>query len=67
VPGVVATYLGALYQFAGDVEVKLEQGVERPLEQVLFAQPARLVGEDIEPAELLLVNPLGVTITERKP
>jgi hypothetical protein len=67
VPGVVATYLGALYQLASDVEVKLEQGVERPLEQVLFAQPARLVGEDIEPAELLLVIPAGVTITERKP
>jgi hypothetical protein len=65
VPGVVATYLGALYPLADKVEVKLQEGVERPLEQVLPAQPARLVGAAVEPAELLLVNPAGVTITER--
>jgi hypothetical protein len=55
VPGVVATYLKALYVLADQDEVTLDTGVEHPLEDVLFT-PA---------AELLLVNPAGITITER--
>jgi len=55
VPGVVATYLKALYLLADQDEVTLETGVEHPLEDVLYAPTA----------ELLLANPAGVTITER--
>jgi hypothetical protein len=55
VPGVVATYLKALYLLADRDEVTLESGVEHPLEDILPALGA----------ELLLVNPAGITITER--
>lgn len=67
VPGVVATYLNALYGLAGNIEVLIAKDAERPLEQVLFARPAELVDAEFLGAELLLVNPLGVTITERTP
>jgi hypothetical protein len=65
VSGVVATYLNALYRLGDQDEVTLAQGVDRPLEDVLFAQTATLTGVDFTAAELLLVNPAGVTITER--
>ena len=71
VPGVVATYLKALYQIrpaglrrrrrthshllADQDAVTLATGLPHPLEDVLSALSA----------ELLLVNPAGVTITER--
>jgi hypothetical protein len=55
VPGVVATYMKALYLLADEDEVTLETGVAHPLEDTLAAPPA----------ELLLVNPAGITITER--
>ena len=55
VPGVVATYLKALYVLADQNEVTLEAGVVHPLDDVLPAPPAAL----------LLVNPAGITITER--
>jgi hypothetical protein len=71
VPGVVATYLKALYQIrpaglrrrrrthshllADQDAVALATGLAHPLEDVLSALSA----------ELLLVNPAGVTITER--
>jgi hypothetical protein len=67
VPGVVATYLGALYQLAGAIEVVIAADADRPLEQVLLPRPAELVDGKFEGAELLLVNPAGVTITERTP
>jgi hypothetical protein len=65
VPGVVATYLKSLYQFAADVEIPLADDAEHPLDPVLFVRGAHLEAAGIEPAELLLVNPAGVTITER--
>ncbi len=65
VPGVVATYLKTLYQFAADVEIALGADAGHPLDQVLSVRPAHVEGDGIEPAELLLVNPAGVTITER--
>jgi hypothetical protein len=65
VPGVVATYLDALYPLEGDIEVKIDKDAERPLEPVLLPRPAELVGKEFEGAELLLVNPAGVTIRER--
>jgi Bacterial Ig-like domain len=65
VPGVVATYLKSLYQFAADKPIQLGQNVEHPLDPVLFVRQAHLEGSKIAPAELLLVNPAGVTITER--
>jgi hypothetical protein len=65
VPGVVATYLKSLYQFAADVEIPLADDAKHPLDPVLFVRGAHLEAARIEPAELLLVNPAGVTITER--
>jgi hypothetical protein len=65
VPGVVATYLGALYPLEDDIEVKIAEGADQPLEPVLLARPAELVEGEFKGAELLLVNPAGVTITER--
>ncbi len=54
VPGVVATDLDLLHR-AGDPAV---------LQQVMLAAPARLEGGEIQPAELLLLNPAGVSLTE---
>jgi hypothetical protein len=63
---VVATYIKSLYQFAPGVEIALGKKVKRAVDPVLFVRQARVDGADIAPAELLLVNPAGVTITERK-
>jgi hypothetical protein len=65
VAGVVATYVVALYPLEGDIEVTIGEGAERPLDPVLFPRPAELVGDEFAGAELLLVNPAGVTVTER--
>jgi hypothetical protein len=65
VPGVVATYLKSLYQFAADTPIQLGQNVEHTLDPVLFVRQAHIEGSKIAPAELLLVNPAGVTIMER--
>jgi predicted phage baseplate assembly protein len=65
VPGVVATYLTSLYQFAADVEIPLGLNTPHPLDPVLLVRRAHVQGAGIEPAELLLVNPAGVTIKER--
>src|SRR5262249_26518311 len=65
VPGVVATYLKSLYQSAAETPIQPGQNVEPPLDPVLFVQQAPLEGSKIAPAELLLVTPAGVTITER--
>ena len=65
VPGVVATYLKSLYQFAADIPIQLGKAVPNPFDPVLFVRQAHVDGIAIVPAELLLVNPAGVTITER--
>jgi Bacterial Ig-like domain len=64
-PGVVATYLDALYPLERDIEATIDNDAERPLEPVLLPRPAELVEAKYVGAELLLVNPAGVTITER--
>jgi hypothetical protein len=57
VPGVVATDLDYLYRVTDPVGLR----------QVLPAAIARWQGNDIQPAQLLLLNPAGITLVEMKP
>ena len=66
VPGVVAVYLRALYAVGEEAPIPTEDDPPRPLEPVLVAQRARLVGAAVMPAELLLVNPGGVLLQEQR-
>jgi hypothetical protein len=66
VPGVVAVYLRALYSVGEEAPIPTEDDPPRPLEPVLVAQRARLVGAAVMPAEMLLVNPGGVLLQEQK-
>jgi hypothetical protein len=59
VPGVVATDLTNLY-LTGD-PLGPSQTEPPPF---LLAAPARWQGASIQPAQLLLLNPLGVTLTQ---
>lgn len=62
VPGVIATDLNQLYAV---------DDPSGPSQQVpaaaLFARPARIESQQIQPAELLVVNPAGVAIAEWTP
>ncbi|HVB97241.1 MAG TPA: putative baseplate assembly protein [Chloroflexota bacterium] len=62
VPGVIATDLYGLYRV--DDASGLSQTVPTP---VLFARRALIANQQIQPAELLTVNPAGVTVTEWTP
>ncbi|MDP8993230.1 MAG: putative baseplate assembly protein [Actinomycetota bacterium] len=64
VPGVVATDLDRLYPVHED---QPEAVPARVLSQVLSARPARLTETGTQPAEMLLVNPGGITVSERVP
>jgi Bacterial Ig-like domain/Baseplate J-like protein len=57
---------GGLSPASGDLRPLLRRRRRQPLSQVLFARRARVVGEKVEPAQLLLVSPAGGTFTERK-
>jgi hypothetical protein len=57
VQGVIATDLDRLYRV-----------IDPPgLQQVLLSATARRQDNDIEPAQLLLLNPAGITLVEMKP
>ena len=57
-PGVIATDLNQLYR------VDDPQGPQQTVpEQVLRAEQAHLVGQDIIPGQLLILNPVGISIT----
>ncbi|MGZ8633520.1 MAG: putative baseplate assembly protein, partial [Solirubrobacteraceae bacterium] len=77
VPGVVATYLLALTMTTeetaaagpkaaghGKGRPRPLKALARPLEQVLFVQRAHLAGDRIVPAELLVINPGALSVTE---
>jgi predicted phage baseplate assembly protein len=57
VPGVVATDLDRLYRVTDPPSLR----------QVLPAAIARRQGNDIQPAQLLLLNPAGITLVEMTP
>ena len=57
VPGMVATDLDHLYRVTDPPG----------LHQVLLAASARRQGNDIQPAQLLLLNPAGITVVEMTP
>lgn len=63
VPGVIASDLIRLFP----VVAAPAFGRFRGLLQILSASPARFVGRTIQPAELLLVNPAGITLLEMQP
>jgi hypothetical protein len=67
VPGVVATYLKALFEVREDAPQTPGDQAKAGLEQVLVASQARLVEGEMVPAELLLLNPAGAYVTERSP
>jgi hypothetical protein len=62
VPGVLDTRIGQLYAISGGAGAPPE-----PLQDPLLARVARFDAKTggIDPAELLLLNPAGATITER--
>ena len=63
VPGVIASDLTALFP------VTVREGAARfqGLSPILCASPARLSGGSIRPAQLLMVNPAGITLLEMQP
>jgi len=63
VPGVIASDLTRLFP----VVAAPGFGRFRGLLPILSASPARFVGRTILPAELLLVNPAGITLLEMQP
>jgi predicted phage baseplate assembly protein len=60
VPGVMATDIDALF-------LVTESGGTGSLAAVLPALPARWNGTDIDATQLLLINPVGITLTEMTP
>jgi len=63
VPGVIASDLTRLFPVTPPPgEVRFEG-----LLPILCASPARFAGGSITPAELLLVNPVGITLLEMQP
>jgi Bacterial Ig-like domain/Baseplate J-like protein len=65
VPGVIATYLRALFEFREEVPQTSEEQKEVGVAQALPASQARLVEGEMAAAELLLINPAGADVTER--
>jgi len=63
VPGVIATDLDKLFLVTVPRGIRLFQG----LSPVLCASPANVAGGRILPAQLLLLNPAGITLTEMQP
>jgi predicted phage baseplate assembly protein len=63
VPGVIASELVSLFT----VTVRDGEKSVIGLRPVLSASSARLLGGSILPAELLLINPAGITLTEMQP
>jgi hypothetical protein len=63
VPGVIASDLTRLFQVTAPPGVFRFEG----LIPILCASPARFAGGAILPAELLLVNPAGITLLEMQP
>jgi predicted phage baseplate assembly protein len=64
VPGVVMTDLNKLYPVQEEAP---EAPPANPLTQILTVERARLAPSGTEPAQLLLVNPAGITLTEGTP
>jgi hypothetical protein len=60
VPGVIAVDLTRLYQ----VTVSRGERLLRSVSPILCASPARFQAGRIAPAELLLINPAGITLTQ---
>jgi predicted phage baseplate assembly protein len=63
VPGVIASDLTRLFQVTAPPGVSRFEG----LVPILCASPALFAGGAILPAELLLVNPAGITLLEMQP
>jgi hypothetical protein len=63
VPGVIASDLTRLFQVTAPPGIFRFEG----LSPILCASPARFAAGSILPAELLLVNPAGITLLEMQP